>query len=75
MNNKTTLNRIVEPCVRAAPLWDELSARLEESALKLSVGQQQRLCLDRALAVEPRVHLSDEPTSALDPVERESKWP
>lgn len=67
-NEKTTLNAIVERCLRAAGLWDELKARLSEPASKLSVGQQQRLCLGRALAVEPRVLLCDEPTSALDPI-------
>jgi len=67
-NDKATLNTIVERCLRTAGLWDELSARLSEPASKLSVGQQQRLCLGRALAVEPRVLLCDEPTSALDPI-------
>jgi len=67
-NDKATLNTIVERCLRAAGLWDELNTRLSEPASKLSVGQQQRLCLGRALAVEPRVLLCDEPTSALDPI-------
>jgi len=68
VEDKATLSSIVERCLRAAGLWDELKSRLSEPATKLSVGQQQRLCLGRALAVEPRVLLCDEPTSALDPI-------
>lgn len=67
-SDKAMLDSTVERCMRAAGLWDELKTRLSEPASKLSVGQQQRLCLSRALAVEPRVLLCDEPTSALDPI-------
>ncbi|MBN1391488.1 MAG: phosphate ABC transporter ATP-binding protein [Sedimentisphaerales bacterium] len=65
--NKKELSRIVEHYLKMASLWEEVKDRLHTPASKLSIGQQQRLCLARGLAVEPEIILADEPTSALDP--------
>jgi len=61
------LDELVEKYLQLAGLWDEVKHRLSEPASRLSIGQQQRLCLARGLAVEPEIILGDEPTSALDP--------
>lgn len=67
VKDRKKLDELVERYLRIAGLWEEVKDRLKEPAARLSLGQQQRLCLARGLAVEPEIILGDEPTSALDP--------
>ncbi len=68
IKNRREIHKLVMHYLHQANLWDEIRTRLREPASRLSIGQQQRLCLARGLAVNPEIILADEPTSALDPI-------